>query len=811
MWRAGMAALLSHWRRHPGQGATLILGLALATALWTGVQAINAEARSSYDRAADLLDQHGAKVLVDGGGGTIPVQTYVALRRAGWTLAPVLDGQVQLGGRRVTLLGLDPLSAPVLPVPDSGAGAAAAGSPGGGARALAAYIGPPGTLYTAPETATILKDRVAARLIPSSGVAPGTLVGDLAIVSRFLGKPDRLTRLIVVPGMPPGHRPIAEIAPGLVEREPVAAPDIGGLTATFHLNLTAMGMLAFAVGLLIVHGAIGLAFEERRGTIRTLRALGLPARTLVILVAGELALVALAGGLIGVAVGYAVAAALLPDVAATLRGLYGAPAEGTMAVRPGWVATGLAMAFAGTALASVQSFARLLRLPVLASAQPRAWRLASQAALIRQAALAGALLVLAAFIAWIGRGLMAGFVMLGALLLGAALAAPPLLALLLRRASRLARRPIAQWFWADTRQQLPGLSLALMALLLALAADIGISTMVGSFRATFRDWLDNRLAADFYVDAGGEARAAEVIAWLAPRTDAVLPRVMTDVSLNGQRAQLVGLLDHPYYRKSWPLLTSSRGVWKALARGDGILVNEQFSHRASIRPGHRVVLDGRSEKVLAIYTDYGNPLPQAVMTYRRFRLLYPGVPVTRFAVHARAGDADRLRSALLDEVRLTQDQVTDQAALKRASLAVFERTFAVTDTLKILTLGVAALAMFTSLATLAGQRLPQLAPVWALGLTTAQLGWLELVRAAALAVATAVLALPVGLTLAWVLLSEVNVEAFGWSLPMRFFPADWLWLAGLAILAAVGAAAIPAWRIAHRPPGDLLKVFASER
>ena len=37
---------------------------------------------------------------------------------------------------------------------------------------------------------------------------------------------------------------------------------------------------------------------------------------------------------------------------------------------------------------------------------------------------------------------------------------------------------------ADTRQQLPGLSLALMALLLALAANVGVGTMVASFRAT---------------------------------------------------------------------------------------------------------------------------------------------------------------------------------------------------------------------------------------------------------------------------------------------------------------------------------------
>ena len=50
MNRAVLLALLSHWRRAPLQLFTLIAGLALATGLWSGVQAINAEARASYER-----------------------------------------------------------------------------------------------------------------------------------------------------------------------------------------------------------------------------------------------------------------------------------------------------------------------------------------------------------------------------------------------------------------------------------------------------------------------------------------------------------------------------------------------------------------------------------------------------------------------------------------------------------------------------------------------------------------------------------------------------------------------------------------
>ena len=47
-----LAVLLSHWRRHKMQFATLLIGLISATALWSGVQAINQQARNAYDRAA---------------------------------------------------------------------------------------------------------------------------------------------------------------------------------------------------------------------------------------------------------------------------------------------------------------------------------------------------------------------------------------------------------------------------------------------------------------------------------------------------------------------------------------------------------------------------------------------------------------------------------------------------------------------------------------------------------------------------------------------------------------------------------------
>ncbi len=122
--------------------------------------------------------------------------------------------------------------------------------------------------------------------------------------------------------------------------EPEEAGDLARLTDSFHLNLTAFGFLAFIVGLFIVHASIGLAFEQRLGMIRTMRAVGVPLRLLMGVLVGEILLLALGAGVVGMICGYLIAAALLPDVAASLEGLYGASVGGRLALAPALVGVG---------------------------------------------------------------------------------------------------------------------------------------------------------------------------------------------------------------------------------------------------------------------------------------------------------------------------------------------------------------------------------------------------------------------------------------------------------------------------------------
>ena len=798
MTAAGLTALWSYWRRNPLQLFTLVIGLALATALWSGVQALNSEARSSYDAAAALLGEGRFDQAVPRAGNAIPQQTYVALRRAGWQAAPVLEGRLDIGERRIRIVGIDPLTAP------GGVGAVTRA----GDSPLQSFLGED-IVFAHPRIADALAAAVSQRVLPDPGLAPGTAITDIGVAQKVLGRHGELSRLILARNQPLNLPPLAESAPGLVVQNARQSADIGQLTDSFHLNLTAFGLLSFAVGIFIVHGAIGLAFEQRRGMVRTLRTLGMPLRQLVALMAFELVMISLVSGGLGVVLGYALAASLLPDVAATLEGLYGAQVSGVLHLEPAWWLSGLAIALLGTFLAATGALWRIARMPVLAGGGAHARAMATRQRRRGQALAALALLLLALALLALGQGLIAGFASLACLLMGAALALPLVLDAALAGGQYLAGQAQWEWFWADTRQQLPGLSLALMALLLAMAANVGVSTMVSSFRLTFVGFLDQRLTAELYATAESPAQAARIAAVAERRGATLLPLLSVDARLEGQQAEIEGARVGPSYAENWSFLARDQDVWNRVARGEAAIINEQLARRADLWPGDTVTLvPGRDLPVAGVVGDYGNPIGQVVIGESLFRGLFPQVTATRFGL--RTDGPDRLRQALIAEAGMDPGQIVDQASVKAFSLEVFERTFTVTGALNVLTLVVAGFAMLMSLLTLAGMRVPQLAPAWALGLTRAELGRLELLRTLALAALTLLVALPLGLALAWVLLAVVNVQAFGWRLPMFLFPADYARLGLLALIAALLAALWPARRLARTPPSDLLKVFANE-
>src|SRR5690606_8216934 len=258
-------ALAGHWRRHPVQFFSLFTGLWLATALLTGVLAINAQVRASYALASELVGGTPHVRLEPADGRPLPRAAFGDLRRQGWPVSPVLEGRVQLAeaGPRLRILGVEPLSLP----PGSEMAGESLGEAG-----LVGFISPPGQAWIADQTLTDagLEEGDAPMLdngerLPPLQVrpdmAPGTVLVDIGVAERVLQARGEITRLLL-PADAEGTLPVPWNTRLRWERS--GENELDRLTGSFHLNLTALGLLAFAVGLFIVHAAIGLALEQRR-------------------------------------------------------------------------------------------------------------------------------------------------------------------------------------------------------------------------------------------------------------------------------------------------------------------------------------------------------------------------------------------------------------------------------------------------------------------------------------------------------------------------------------------------------------------
>ncbi|CRM23731.1 ABC transporter permease [Pseudomonas sp. 44 R 15] len=812
-----LRALLSHWRRHPVQFFSVLTGLWLATALLTGVQALNSQARDGYARASQLIGGEPQASLSAPDGAGFAQAVFAELRRAGWPVSPVVQGRVVLKGheeQRLQLMGIEPVS-----LPGSGS---VAGQRLSQAQILA-FFDAPGRTWIAAQTLQALGLQEGEQPLTANGqrlpplqvqpdMAPGMLLTDIGFAQPLLDMQGRLSRLLLDNTFAARH----PTPPAGLQLKQGDDNNLSRLTESFHLNLDALGFLSFVVGLFIVHAAIGLALEQRRGLLRTLRACGVSARLLILSLGVELGFLALLGGVLGVASGYLLASLLLPDVAASLRGLYGAEVAGQLSLSPWWWLAGLGLSLLGALLAGASSLWRAARLPLLALANAQAWHEAHGRWLRRQGWVAGVALVVALLALVWGNSLTAGFVLMAALLLGAALGLPVLLNGVLKGVLGRSRSVLGQWFLADCRQQLPALSLALMALLLALAANIGAGSMTSGFRSTFNNWLEQRLTAELYLNPQNPAQAQHLQTWLAqqPRVCAVLPGWQVAVQLQGWPAEVFGVVDDPTYRQHWPLLEAASAPWDRLLQDDSVMLSEQLARRLNVRLGDTIQFPTPqgpwAPTIVGIYADYGNPKGHLLVNAKHLLAHWPTLSPVRFNLRVAPQDVPPLVRDVQREFDLEDSRIIDQQQLKGWSSQVFERTFAATAALNSLTLGVAGVALFISLLTQSQSRLGQLAPLWALGVTRRQLMLLNLGQTWLLAVLTLVLALPLGLLLAWCLDAVINVQAFGWRLPLQVFPGQLAQLMGLAMLATLLASAWPLWQLYRSRPADLLRTFAHE-
>jgi len=815
-------SLFAHYRRHPLQALFLLIGIVVANVLLVGTLLINAQARASYGQGERILNagpvawiQHRTE------GQAMDERDYIRLRRQGFDrIAPVLTRLVRTtDGEALEILGIDAFA-----FTDTGGNAEADDEGGFGAFPFPPYRmwASPGRLrqlgYAEGERVTL--DNGA--ILPPLRAVPGQQLGhrlllDIGALQALTDSAGELSYVAVF-AAPPGRIEAlrAALPEHLAWRDRLDAPDPAEMAQSFHLNLAAMGLLTFVVGIFLTYNALTFSFTDRRELFRRLRLAGVSRNELRRGLLLELGAFLLAGSLLGYWLGALLAARLLPGVGRTLAQLYDVYIEYPDTLLPdvSWL-----LPLAMTAIAALMCIAFPLRAaldtPLLHRGESR-WQKRRMTLRDRRMALVGCALLAAAMLAAsLATTLPHALAGMASLLLGAALLLPLALRGVLTALASLIppHRARAAWLTADSRWLLGPASLALMAMTLALVANSGLNTMISSFRQATDAWLEQRLAAQLYVTS--RVDADELQAWLGEQGlgATVVQRYRRNLQApapTGHRVplEIVSLQADARFLDSIDLIRTEPEARAGFAAGEGLFVSERAWRLDGWKPGDRVSLcAGRpAVPLLGVYHDYGNPRSQWMATEALYRACWPDDRPAGLAV---IGPADapwgRLRSALIGAFGLDESAIIDQQELKQIGLAVFDRTFTVTQALNALTLLVAGIGMFCAISAIHHHRVGYQALLASLGVSRRERGALLLTQWGLLGLLCMVVVWPFGAILAAYLAGIVTPVAFGWSFPLVFAWPHYLELAATASGALVLAVLLPSIRLLRASPAALLR------
>jgi putative ABC transport system permease protein len=473
-----------------------------------------------------------------------------------------------------------------------------------------------------------------------------------------------------------------------------------------------------------------------------------------------------------------------------LADLYGPNPIDLLRLSPASLGKAMVIGILGTLAANLPGWWQLLRQSPLelrdGNSRPPAhpWR---------RRALAIAILLLCVLCLWRPEtGLTGALFVAGGWLLAMALALPDALRAVLGRLRSRPGGPLtARLGVAETQYHLDRTAIAVMALQLAIAAAIGIGVMVSSFRSSVEIWLGQRLAADLYVTAPkgvagnkgalGEQTLNTILA--ASDVRAASRRAVHPARWQGQPIEWAQMDFIPELKTAYPLLA---GRWPAAP--DEVLASEPLTVRLGVRVGQTLEVTGeqgpRALTVTGVYQDYGSEKGQILHAFE-------DGAVQSLALFSNQPErlADRLRAQFGEGVNLLPAPAIHAAALK-----VFDQTFVVTELLKLLILGIAFVGIGSAFMVLGLARRGELQTLQSLGLSPRHCRRLLVWQGAGLGLLTALLALPVGYGLAWVLIEVVNPRAFGWRLAFEAAPLH----ADTALLLAPVCGALASWYAARR-------------
>lgn len=827
-------------RRHPARILLPVVGVAIGVAAVAAIHHANRSVSASFRDAAANVS--GRSDFVVRGSAGIPVESLGTLAFL-WpvaSFAPAVTGSAVVagGGREVVLVlgvdwGGDEAVRDARLIAPATAGERARILSGRSVLVTAPFAArhrlSPGSTLSLIAGGTPRRVEVGG-ILELSGVAKASggdiLLTDVFTAQDLLGKVGLVDRvdIVVKPGASRAgvEREIRRRLPPGLSLEPPgrAAETADRMVRAFRFNLNALGSLTLLVGIFLIANAVSIAVLRRRPDIATLRALGASRRGIFAAFLAEGLAIGIAGTALGEVLGFFVSRAALAAVAGTVSSIYLPTARIAASGYTGAVTLAAAVGLAASVLATLLPALEATRVDPSPALRPGSIEGVARGRLWLRGFLSAAalLLALAASRARPVDGFpLFGFAAVGLVVAALALAAP----LMVRLAAAFPGRLFGKLFGAEGRLSagffggsLARNGIAVTSLAMALGMTLAMIVTVASIRETVRVWVESTLRSDLWIKADAGGRSG-IVGDLPPEIIPFLEGTEGVAAVDPFRArETADAAGRPFTLASGDFRVMARAgglpfldgrdaravALEARERGE-VLVSEPFARRFGASTGSAVTLatpqGPRGFRVAGVYRDYSNDRGTVVLDRALSLSFFPDARVTSLAVLAEPGaDVGDLRRRILANAEGRYAlSISTNRELRREVLVIFDRTFAVTRALEGIAVAVAVLGIANALAASAVERRRSFGLLRAIGASGEQIRRATLLEAALTGLTGTAAAIGAGAAFAWILLSVINPQSFGWTVALA---VPWATLAGAAalVLAASFLAGIIPGRIA---------------
>lgn len=826
-----MLALLTHltwpeWRHHPWRQAAALGAVMLGVALALSVQLINQSALSEFSAAVRSINgQPDFELRGQRGGFDETLYERVAKHPDIALASPVVEVETQAlttdtqgVTKRVPLrvLGIDalvaaPLSPALLPKLSTPAGRddepdrlglfdPAAVSLNAAARQR---LGAIDTLRVQTPTGI-----VALRVQGSVAAGgPPLAVIDIAGAQAQFGLLGKLNRIDV--RLKPGadrETVVAALAlqdfaaQGVRAASPdEAAQRVSNASRAYRVNLTVLALVALFTGAFLVFSILSLSVAQRQPQFALLGVLGLGAHERLRLVLAESALIGVAGSVLGLALGTALAASALRLLAGDLGGGY----------FPGITPTLHFSATAALVYSALGVIAALVGgwLPARAAqrlAPAQALKGLGDAGEFEAAAWLGPALIAMALALLLVPPIfgmpLAAYLSVALLLLGGIVCVPAGVGLLLR-AIAPPRQALALLAVERARHQRRTATVAVAGVVASLALSVALTVMVASFRDSITTWLDTVLPADLYARAGASTGGSDVIT-LAPGWVDAAARVAGVARVETLRVSsvqidpaqpAVALIARPLAdpARSLPLI----GELVALPVNEtAAYVSEAMVTLYGAQAGTRLMLplpNGQRASVFVrgVWRDYARQHGAVALASGDWQRLTGDTRINDLALWLQpgteAGAVQQLLRALAAAHGMDGEllEFASPGEIRAISLRIFDRSFAVTYWLQGVAIAIGLFGIAASFSAQVLARRKEFGLLAHLGLTRRQVLAVVTAEGAVWTAAGTLLGLGLGIAVSVVLVKVVNPQSFHWTMDL-LLPWTRLTLLCAAVIAA---------------------------